>query len=282
MLTKQDVSLKFRSPIARSLQACVAMLVVSSQPLRAQGTAPATGVHPQTAMAADATPAFEVADIRPSNPDDLSAANGWSFESEGRRLECRRATVLDILSVMYGIHPRQIVGGPEWLNKDHYDISGVPDVPGVPSPTQVREMYKKLLAERFHLVLHQDTKQISIYALTVAKGGPLLKAAKPGETVNTGNSGDRTQRRVQFTNMSMPEFARNMTLYEDRPVVDQTALSGQYDFTLRWTYVVSAEQSPDAAPSLFTAVREQLGLQLNAAKGAAEVIVIDHLEKPQN
>ncbi len=233
-------------------------------------------------MAADATPAFEVAAIRPSNPNYPRAANGWSFESEGHRLQCRQATLLDIISVMYGIQPRQIVGGPDWLNKEHYDITGIPDVPGIPSPAQEREMYKKLLAERFHLVLHRDTRDMPIYAVTVAKGGPQLKLASPGESVNTGNSGDRTQRTLRFTNMSMQEFARNMTLYEDRPVVDRTALSGRYDFTLKWTYAVSAEEQPDTPPSVFTAMKEQLGLQMNALKGPAEVIVIDHLEKPQD
>ena len=256
------------------------MLVVSSQPLMAQANATTTGIQKEAAMAADATPAFEVAAIRPSNPNDPRAANGWSFESEGHRLQCRQATLLDIISVTYGIQPRQIVGGPEWLNKDRYDITGVPDVPGIPSPAQMREMYKKLLAERFHLALHRDTREMSIYAVTIAKGGPLLKSAGADEPVNTGNSGDQTQRTVRFTNMSMQEFARNMTLYEDRPVVDRTALPGRYDFTLKWTYSVSGEEQPDAPPSLVTAIREQLGLQLNALKGPAEVVVIDHLEKP--
>lgn len=276
----RNVRRRPRSPLSCLLKVCVAILVASSQPLIAQTAAPATQVQQETAMAADATPDFEVASIRPSDPNDPRAADGWSFESEGHRLECRRATLLDIISVMYAVQPRQIVGGPEWLNKDRYDITGVPDVPGVPSPTQVREMYKKLLTERFHLVLHRDTRVMSIYAVTVAKGGPLLKPAGPDEPVNAGNSGDRTQRTMRFTNMSMQEFARNMTMYEDRPVVDRTALPGRYDFTLKWTYAVSAEEQPDAPPSLFTAIKEQLGLQLNAVKGPAEVIVIDHLERP--
>ncbi len=258
----------------------MAVLAFSSQPLTAQPHAPDAAAQTEAPMAADASPAFEVAAIWPSDPNDPKAANGWSFESEGRRLQCRRATLLDIISVVYGLQPRQIVGGPEWLNKDHYDITGVPDVPGVPSPAQVREMYKKLLAQRFALVTHGDTRVMSTYIVTVAKGGPLLKPARPDELVNTGNSGDRTQRTVRFTNMSMQEFARNLTLYEDRPVVDRTALPGRFDFTLKWTYDVSAEPQPDAPPSLFTALKEQLGLQMNAVKGPAEVLVIDHLEKP--
>ena len=231
-------------------------------------------------MPTDAHPGFEVAVIKLSDPNDPKAAQGWSFESEGHHLQCKRATLLDIISVMYGIKPRQIVGGPVWLDKDRYDISGNPDVAGVPSPSQVREIYKKLLADRFGLRVHLEVREMPVYAVTVAKGGPILKAASPDEPVNAGSSGDGTQRTLRFTNMSMQEFARNMTLSEDRPVVDSTALQGRYDFTLKWTYDLSAEGQPDAPPSLFTAIKEQLGLRLDAVKGTAEVIVIDHLERP--
>jgi uncharacterized protein (TIGR03435 family) len=119
-----------------------------------------------------------------------------------------------------------------------------------------------------------------IYALTVSKGGPILKIADPNENLNTGNSGSGGERTLKFTNMSMPDFALNMNFYEDRPVIDQTSLPGRYDFTLKWTFDVSREGEPGAPPSLFTAIKEQLGLRLDAVKGPAEVFVIDHLERP--
>jgi len=231
-------------------------------------------------MAAEATPGFMVAAIRPSDPTDPNAANGWAFESEGHRISCKRATVSDILSIAYGVQVRQIAGGPAWLSKDRYDINGVPDVPGVPNVTQLRGMYQKLLAERFHLELHREMREMPIYAITVAKGGPHLKTADPNETYNAGNSGDGGQRIMKFTNMSMKDLAKNLDLLEDRPVTDQTGLQGQYDFTLKWTYDISAEAAPGAAPSLFTAMREQLGLKMDAMKGPAEVVVIDRVERP--
>lgn len=277
---KQEIHSKRLSSASRALQICVTMLAMSWLQVMAQSPSPQ--VQKEQPMAADAKPAFEVATIRLSDPNDPRAANGWSFESEGHRLQCRQATVLDIVSVMYGIKPQQIVGGPDWLSKTHYDITGIPDTPGVPNSSQVREMYKKLLADRFHLALHRDTRDMSIYAVTVAEGGPHLKPAGPEERTNAGNSGDRSQRVVRFTGMSMQDFARNLTLFEDRPVVDKTGLTGRYDFTLRWTYALSGEEQPDAPPSLFTAMKEQLGLQMNAAKGSAEVIVIDHLERPSD
>ncbi len=256
------------------------MLMFSSAFMTAQAPGVAAGFQKEAPMAADANPSFEFAKIHPSDPNDPRAAQGWSFDSEGHRIECKQATLLDILSVVYEIQPRQAVGGPAWLNKDRYDISGVPDVPGEPNPHQLREMYKRLLAERFHLVLHRETREMPIYAVTIAKGGPLLTPTKPGEPVNAGNSGDSTQRTLRFTNMSMKEFTNNMNIYEDRPVVDRTGLAGRYDFILKWTYELSAEGQPGAPPSLFTAMREQLGLKMDAVKGPAEVIVIDHLERP--
>jgi len=141
-------------------------------------------------------------------------------------------------------------------------------------------MHKKLLAERFHLALHREMREMPIYAITVAKGGPHLKVAGANEEINTGNSGDGHQRTLRFTSMPMPEFAHTLDIYEDRPVVDHTGLSGRYDFTLSWTYDISVEGAPGAPPSLFTAIKEQLGLRMDAVKGQAEVFVIDHVERP--
>jgi uncharacterized protein (TIGR03435 family) len=253
---------------------------VPGQTVTAQTPTANAGVEKEPPMAADAHPGFLVATIKPSDPNDPKAANGWTFESEGRQIICKQATVMDLLLVMYGVQARQIVGGPEWMRKDRYDIRGVPDVPGDPNAAQFRGMFQKLLAERFHLTLHREMREMPIYAITVAKGGPHLKVASPDEEINTGNLGDGSQRTLRFTGMPMSEFAHNLDLYEDRPVVDQTGLPGRYDFTLSWTYDLSVEGAPGAPPSLFTAIKEQLGLRMDAVKGQAEVIVIDHLERP--
>jgi bla regulator protein BlaR1 len=230
-------------------------------------------------MAADASPAFLVATIKPSDPD--SASRGWGFPTEGRHVSAVNATVENIMEVAYGIHTKQIVGAPVWLSKDRYNINGIPDVAGVPDFIQKREMYQKLLADRFHLVFHRETREMPIYAITIAKGGPILTPANPNEThINTGNSGGGGQRTLKFTNISMSDFSLNMNFYEDRPVIDQTSLPGRYDFTLRWTDDLSRENETGAPPSLFTAIREQLGLRVNAVKGPAEVFVIDSVERP--
>jgi uncharacterized protein (TIGR03435 family) len=234
-------------------------------------------VETEAPMARDASPDFLVATIKPSDPDSTS---GWGFPTEGHHISCVNANVATIMLVAYGVHVKQIVGGPEWFSKDRYDINGIPDMAGVPDLKQIREMYQKLITDRFHLVFHREVRDIPIYALTVSKAGPILKVADPNESLNTGNSGGGGQRTLKFTNMSMPDFALNMNLYEDRPVIDQTSLRGRYDFTLKWTYDISRESEAGAPPSLFTAIKEQLGLRMDAVKGPAEVFVIDHVERP--
>jgi uncharacterized protein (TIGR03435 family) len=234
----------------------------------------------EQAMATDASPAFLVAAIRPTDPN--TTRQGWSFESEGRHIMCANATVNDIVKMAYGIHAKQVVDAPEWFSREQFDINGIPDAPGVPNIKQLQHMYQKLLADRFHLVFHRETREIPIYAITVAKGGPILTQADPKETSNAGSSGGVGVRILKFRNISMPDLALNLNFYEDRPVIDQTSLTGRYDFTLKWTYDISREGDPDAPPSLFTAIKEQLGLRMDAVKGPAEVFVIDRVERPSD
>jgi uncharacterized protein (TIGR03435 family) len=250
---------------------CIALKAQTPKPEQARTT------EAEQPMAENANPGFLVATVKPSDP---ASSAGWSFPTEGRHISCANASIATIMVVAYGIHIKQIVGAPDWLDKERYDINGVPDEPGVPSLSQMQQMYQKLLADRFHLVFHRETRPIPIYAITIAKGGPTLNVADPGEQLHTGNSGSGGRRTLKFTAMSIPTFALNMNFYEDRPVVDQTSLPGRYDFTLKWTYDLSKEDEPDAPPSVFTAIKEQLGLRMDAVKGAAEVFVIDHIERP--
>jgi uncharacterized protein (TIGR03435 family) len=130
------------------------------------------------------------------------------------------------------------------------------------------------------MTFHKAIRDLPVYAVRIAKNPPMLKVADPGETVNTGNGGGGGQRILKFRNMSMAGFILNMNWYLDRPAIDQTSLTGNYDFTLKWTFDDAEVHDPDAPPSLFTAIKEQLGLRMDAVKGPAEVWVIDHIEKP--
>jgi uncharacterized protein (TIGR03435 family) len=190
--------------------------------------------------------------------------------------------VESMIAAAYAIHPKQIVDAPEWLNKDHWDIKGVPDVEGAPSWDQQREMLQKLLAERFGLKFHRIKRDLSVYAITVAKGGPKLTASKGDmdgllDQTSNGNSVEVTYR---FTNNSVADFAQGMRSFLDRPLVDETRLKGKFDFTLEWTRDGVVNSDPKAPPGLFTAVQEQLGLKMEPTKGPAEVLVIDRAERP--
>jgi uncharacterized protein (TIGR03435 family) len=230
-------------------------------------------------MAADTSPSFLVAAIKLTDPK--TTRQGWSFESEGHHITCFNATLNDIVALAYGIHSKQIVNAPEWFTKDRFDISGVPDSPGVPNNKQIQHMYQTLLASRFHLVVHHETRQMPIYAITIAKGGPILTLADSKETLsNAGSSGGSGFRTLKFTNISVGDLALNLNFYQDRPVIDQTSLPSRYNFTLSWTYDLSRENESNMPPSLYTAIREQLGLRMDAVKGPAPVLVIDHIEHP--
>lgn len=249
----------------------LALILASSRHAVSQNT-----IQQNQRMAKDASPAFLVATIKPSAPGETRDG----FPLDGRHLSCINETVDTILTIAYGIHTKQIVNAPDWLSKDRYDIEGIADLPGVPNLEQQQQMWRKLLADRFHIVFHRETRQLPVYAIRIAKNPPLLKPADPGERINTGNRGTGGQRILKFSNMSMYGFALNMNWYLDRPVVDQTSLPGNYDFTLKWTFDDSAPHDPDSAPSLFTAIKEQTGLKLDAVKAPIEVLVIDHIDRP--
>jgi uncharacterized protein (TIGR03435 family) len=149
---------------------------------------------------------------------------------------------------------------------------------------QIQEMLQKLLAARFDLKLHREKRDLPIYAIEVAKGGPkMTRSAETGYGLpSQSGHGHSSQQQRKFANNSMSDFALGMQAYMDRPVVDETGLPGRYDFTLKWTPYNSQINEPNAAPDIFTAVQEELGLKLEATKGPADVLVIDHIERPSS
>ena len=246
--------------------------------------------EPVKPMAADAHPKFDVVTVKPSKPGQ----QGKGFGFNGTHTRTFNTNVNDLIAVAYGLHAKQIVGAPDWLGTDLFDIDGVADVPGRPSIKQMGGMLQDLLADRFALKFHHEQRELSVYAIQVASGGPKMKETTAGPNDPQGfgfrNLGDLVVR-----NMSMKEFATWMqSSVTDRPVVDQTGLTAKYDFTLKWTPDDSqfaqfrgavpptppAGDNPNAPPSLYTAMQEQLGLKFTATKAPDDVIVIDHIEKP--
>ena len=237
-------------------------------------------------MALDADPAYEVVTVKPSDPND----GNRGFQTRGRHIRAANETVDDMISFAWGIHVKQIVGGPAWFATDHYFVDGVPDVPGDPNLTQFRSMIRKMLADRFGLKVHNEQRELSVYALTVAKGGPKLTKSL-GDPNGPPNDNFSTSAYMKETNTTMGEYAKAMQYVLDRPVVDQTGLEGRWDFMLKWTpdesqftamgyKIPPPADNPNAPPGLFAAIQEQIGLKLEAAKAQAEVLVVDHVERP--
>jgi uncharacterized protein (TIGR03435 family) len=244
---------------------------LTGQKTMAQG---GTGVAPKT-MAADAHPVFEVATIKPSDPN----AKGTSFRIEGRHIVMSNQPVANLIALAYGLQGKQIVGGPAWLGTDRYNIDGVADVEGEPNLKQMQEMYRKLLAERFGLAAHMEKKEMAVYALTVGKGGVknLTKSKGDPNGEPDQNGGPRG---MTFANCSMGEFSLMLGFMMDRPVVDETGIAGRWDFALSWTPQDAETTDPSAAPGMFTAIQEQLGLKLEPVKAPADVLVVDKVERP--
>jgi uncharacterized protein (TIGR03435 family) len=238
-------------------------------------------------MAADADPTFEVATVKPSKPD----AQGQGFLVRGRKFNTFNTPLTALITFAYGLQEKQIVGGPDWMTSEKWDIEAQPDLPGTPNDKQLKSMLQKLLAERFQLKFHQDKKEMSAY---------VLAAAKTGAKMNKNESDPNGLPGLFFTklgvlnvrNATMADFSQLMqSAVLDRPVVDHTALAGRYDFQLKWTpdesqfsgmgiKVPPPTDAADAPPPLFTALQEQLGLKMDVEKTPVPVYVLDHVEKP--
>jgi len=232
-------------------------------------------------------PVFDVASVKPASPSDT---RGATFEfTPGGGLKITNGTLRGIIETAYNIRDFQIVGGAGWLNSDRYTISAR-SAPGAPSDIpQTRVKLQAVLAQRFQLRVHRETRELQIYALVVAKGGPKLLSA----WVSTGEQtvmGIRAEcGRMTGTMASMTNLRIYLERQLNRPVVDQTDLPGKYNFEFDWTPDAGpcprpagtdgvAADSSDG-PSLFTALQEKLGLKLESTKGPVEVIVVDHAEK---
>jgi uncharacterized protein (TIGR03435 family) len=219
-------------------------------------------------------PAFEVASINPSDyqggPLRITAritADGIDFSNVTPKLCIQRA---------YRLKPYQVIG-PEWMDAERYMI--VAKAAGAVPEDKLRLMLQVLLAERFKLAAHHETKEMPVYALVVSKSGPKLKEATDEGATQIAPAG----RETAFERVSMPTLAGVVARSVDLPVFDETGLKGLYNFRLAWEN--DSRPKPDStdlndAPSIFTALQEQLGLKLEPRKAPIDVLVVDYLEKP--
>lgn len=246
--------------------------------------------EPPKPMAADAHPSFDVATVKPSKP----GTPGKLFTFRGRHAITINTNMNDLISFAYGLHSKQIIGAPDWFGNDLFDIDGTPDTEGQPNSAQYKEMMQKLLADRFQLKFHHEQRELSVYIITVAPGGPKLEKSSDPSGSNEGfffrGLGD-----LNVINNTITGFAHGMQgAVMDKPVVDHTGLTDRYTFHLKWTPDDSqfgqfrgtatpqpppAGDNPNAPPSLYTAMPEQIGLKIEAGKAMDDVIVIDNVQK---
>lgn len=243
----------------------------------------------------------EVVSIKRSNLNNNF--DSWGMPPGSDTFSARNVTVLRILREAYafghGTEDNRVIGGPSWLNTDRYDMDAKLD-PSLSDAIQklpidkrtkaIQHILLAMLADRCKLVVHLDTRELAIYALVIAKGGPKLKGAAPDELVppTDPNADPRRGPGVWMVGRSGPMVGKAVTTTDvanmlqyllNRTVVDKTGLTGKYTFTLQWEQDENAS-SEDAEASFLKAFPDQLGLKLESGKGPVEVIVIDRIERP--
>jgi uncharacterized protein (TIGR03435 family) len=207
------------------------------------------------------------------------------------RILVRNASGRAIVGEAYGIRLHDLITGmPAWADSEAYDMDAKVAAADLPAfrkllPMQRSPMLRTVLADRFHLTCHFETRTLPAYALVVAKGGMKLKQVEPGLLANglkDPGGADTTRSEIRATGISMASVAHVLQMQLGRPVADRTGLTGNYSFALKFAPVQSAATSDNdsAAASIFTAIREQLGLKLEAVKAPVEVLVVDHIEQP--
>lgn len=235
--------------------------------------------EPTKMMAKDVDPDWEVATVKPSDPSDTG---GQHISLRGRYVLLTDTTVEQFLLLGYGVQKSQLAGVPDWATTERWDVRGMSDVDGEPTWKQLQGLIRKILAERFGLQLHHEQREMPVFALTVAKGGPKMIAntSDPNGWMHQQN-GETSERHVEaLKNTSMADLALILQFHVDRPVVDQTGLKGRYDFKLQWTLDGAQTTAADAPPGLFTAIQDQIGLKLERVKAPADVLVVDKAERP--
>jgi len=244
---------------------------------------------PPKRMAPDANPAFEVATIKPSDP----AHPEQIITLRGAEVITTNVTVHALINLAYWLHPKQLTGGPAWTETEKFDMAGKPDAPGQPNVDQMKVMIQKLLTDRFQLKFHFEKRELPVYAVRLVKTGAKITQSQddPKGIPGWGFGRNASGMIMSFHNSPMSQFTAVLQNSTDRPVVDQSGLTGRYDFTLNFTPDTAmaallggppapAGDNPDAAPDLFAAFQQQLGLKLESARAPVDVMVIDKVEKP--
>jgi uncharacterized protein (TIGR03435 family) len=306
--------------LPRSILYCTLLVLIAGAICRrsAAQTAPAAGAQPPDTN--PTLPSFEVASIKPHVSDNQPGVRVMMGGPDVSHFRASNATVKMLIGTAYSVKEFQVSGGPSWINSERFDIdakvedSMAAQLAKLPREQQQAEqalMIRSLLRDRFALAVTRSTKAGSVLALVVDKGGPKLKEVPPPDpnagpgpppapaapgTVPTPAPGQsfmmmiNGQATLAANAQKMTNLVNQLSLMLQRPVIDQTGLTGTYQYTLQFApqnalgpgpAPGSADSSQDSnTASLFTALAEQLGLKLESTKGPIDTITIDHIEEP--
>jgi len=268
---------------------------LSAQAGRVAST-PASQATAPVPQAAAVPPAFDVSTVKPSKPEQM----GSMLQLTDDGISITHFPLHTILCGAFGTEDDHILDEPGWSRSAMFDIEAkvapedAPKLKGL-SRDQRYQMLVPLLEERFGLKFHHETRELPVYTLVVAKGGIKMQQSKPDDSSGPGRKMLMARKgHIESADMDIRDLAHVLSQQLGRTVVDETGLTGKYDYKLDWTPddapppmaasgAGGQQQStlPDASgPSLFTALQEQLGLKLETKKAMSDVIVIDHIEQP--
>ncbi len=238
----------------------------------------APGAHAQSAR-----PQFAAVSIKPNRSDNQGINNRFGPEV----FNYTNVTLRLFIENIYGVKDYQLLGGPEWMNTEKWDIVARTD--GQTDWQQKYEMAKTLLADRFQLQFHRETREMPVYSLVALKDGPRFQEPKSDDV-----GGLRVSSGLLIGHKwDISTFANLLSSQLNLPIVDKAGLKGIYDFELKWSPVPNegnftpnandggvASPADPSGPMIFTALQEQLGLKLESARGPVEVLVIDSVGRP--
>jgi uncharacterized protein (TIGR03435 family) len=245
-------------------------------------------------------PAFEVASIKP----DKSGTQMVMFRLSPDGLNVSNAPLKMLIQQAYGVEENQVIGLPNGLGSERYDVEAKVDSSDVAKlhdldPHQRTRMLQPVLAERFQLKVHRETRDLPVYELVLGKGGPKFHEAKPGDTYPNGIKGPDGHSgpglvwiqdgQLTCQGVGIVELTRLLSQRLGHNVLDKTGLTGKYDLAMQWPppedhpggmFDGGENAAESSGPSIFTVIQEQLGLKLESHKAPVEVLVIDHVEAP--
>jgi bla regulator protein BlaR1 len=241
-------------------------------------------------VASQTKPSFDVASIKSGNSKD---ARSWGVHIQpGGLFRCENTTLKQLISFAYDLKNYEILSGPTWVDSAVFTIEARAPDPSARDrndQTQMKSRIQSLLEDRFHLASHFETRQEPVYELVIAKNGQKMRAS-PKTATDSGLA--PRPGHVIAKNVALSQLARSLSLQLGRTILDKTGLTEKYDFELIYTPEardgIFGELLPPeslaavdpAAPSIFTALQEQLGLRLESAKAPLSILIIDSAEKP--